>query len=205
MSVRYMIVILGAYLLGCSNMAVYLGKMKKVDLRAGGSGNPGTSNATLLMGWRAGILVGIHDIGKGVLAVLLARWLFPALEYADVTAGVACVLGHIFPVFMKFRGGKGLAAYIGMILALNWKFALIILAVLVIVTVLTDYIVVGTVTTVIASPVVLGFLTHSIILAVVLCVATAVIIYKHRDNYVRIWKGTEIGLSSAFKKDHRVK
>ena len=106
---------------------------------------------------------------------------------------------------MKFRGGKGLAAYIGMILALNWKFALIILAVLVIVTVLTDYIVVGTVTTVIASPVVLGFLTHSIILAVVLCVATAVIIYKHRDNYVRIWKGTEIGLSSAFKKDHRVK
>lgn len=205
MSVRYMIVILGAYLLGCSNMAVYLGKMKKVDLRAGGSGNPGTSNATLLMGWWAGILVGIHDIGKGVLAVLLARWLFPALEYADVAAGVACVLGHIFPVFMKFRGGKGLAAYIGMILALNWKFALIILAVLVIVTVLTDYIVVGTVTTVIASPVVLGFLTHSIILAVVLCVATAVIIYKHRENYVRIWKGTEIGLSSAFKKDHRVK
>lgn len=205
MSVRYMIVILGAYLLGCSNMAVYLGKLKKVDLRAGGSGNPGTSNATLLMGWRAGILVGIHDIGKGVLAVLLARWLFPALEYADVTAGVACVLGHIFPVFMKFRGGKGLAAYIGMILALNWKFALIILAVLVIVTVLTDYIVVGTVTTVTASPVVLGFLTHSIVLAVVLCVATAVIIYKHRDNYVRIWKGTEIGLSSAFKKDHRVK
>ena len=202
---RYMIVILGAYLLGCSNMAVYLGKMKKVDLRAGGSGNPGTSNATLLMGWWAGILVGIHDIGKGVLAVLLARWLFPALEYADVAAGVACVLGHIFPVFMKFRGGKGLAAYIGMILALNWKFALIILAVLVIVTVLTDYIVVGTVTTVIASPVVLGFLTHSIILAVVLCVATAVIIYKHRENYVRIWKGTEIGLSSAFKKDHRVK
>ena len=205
MSVRYMIVILGAYLLGCSNMAVYLGKMKKVDLRAGGSGNPGTSNATLLMGWRAGILVGIHDIGKGVLAVLLARWLFPALEYADVTAGVACVLGHIFPVFMKFRGGKGLAAYIGMILALNWKFALIILAVLVIVTVLTDYIVVGTVTTVIASPVVLGFLTHSIILVAILCVATAVILYKHRENYVRIWKGTEIGLSSAFKKEHRVK
>lgn len=202
---QYLIVILGAYLMGCSNMAVYLAKLKKVDLRAGGSGNPGTSNATLLMGWRAGILVGIHDIGKGVLAVLLVRWLFPALEYGDVAAGVACVLGHIFPVFMKFRGGKGLAAYIGMILALNWKFALIILAVLVIVTVITDYIVVGTVTTVIASPVVLGLLTHSIILAAVLCIATGVILYKHRENYVRIWKGTEIGLSSAFKKEHRVK
>ena len=205
MSVRYMIVILGAYLLGCSNMAVYLGKLKKVDLRAGGSGNPGTSNATLLMGWRAGILVGIHDIGKGVLAVLLARWLFPALEYADVTAGVACVLGHIFPVFMKFRGGKGLAAYIGMILALNWKFALIILAVLVIVTVLTDYIVVGTVTTVVAVPVALGLFSQSVILPVILCVATGVILYKHRENFVRLRNGTEIGLRSTAKGENRIK
>lgn len=200
----YILVILGAYLLGCSNMAVYLAKLKKVDL-SGGSGNPGTSNATLLMGWRAGILVGIHDIGKGILAVLLTRWLFPDLEHGDVAAGVACVLGHIFPVFMKFRGGKGFASYIGMTLALNWKFALIILAAVVIVTVITDYIVLGTVTTVVATPVVMGFLTHSIILVVILCVATSVILYKHRENYVRIWKGTEIGLSSAVKGKHRVK
>ena len=92
-----------------------------------------------------------------------------------------------------------------MTLALNWKFALIILAEVVIVTVITDYIVLGTVTTVVATPVVLGLLIHSVILVAILCVATAVILYKHRENYVRIWKGTEIGLSSAFKKDHRVK
>ena len=200
----YLLVVLGAYLMGCSNMAMYLAKLKKVDL-SGGSGNPGTSNATLLMGWRAGVIVGIHDIGKGVLAVLLARWLFPSLEYVGVAAGVACVLGHIFPVFMKFQGGKGFASYIGMTLALNWKFALIILVALVIVTVITDYIVVGTVTVVVTTPVVLGLLTHSLILVAILCVATAVILFKHRENYVRIWKGTEIGLSSAFKKDHRVK
>lgn len=200
----YAVVILCAYLLGCSNMAVYLAKLKKVDL-TGGSGNPGTSNATLLMGWRAGILVGIHDIGKGVLAVLMAEFLFPELSYIGAIAGVACVLGHIFPVFMKFRGGKGFASYLGMTLALNWKFALVILAVVVIVTLITDYIVVGTVTTVVAVPVVLGILTNSALLAVILCVATAVILYKHRENYVRIWKGTEIGLTSAFKKDHRVK
>ena len=200
----YAIAILGAYLLGCSNMAVYLAKRKRVNL-SGGSGNPGTSNAALLMGWRAGILVGIHDIGKGVLAVLLAELLFPDLAYIGAAAGVACVLGHIFPVFMKFRGGKGFASYLGMTLALNWKFALIILAVVVLVTVITDYIVVGTVTTVIAVPVTLGLLTHSMLLAVILWVATAVILYKHRENYVRIRKGTEIGLSSAFKGNHRVK
>ena len=200
----YALVILGAYLLGCSNMAVYLAKLKKVDL-GGGSGNPGTSNATLLMGWRAGILVGIHDIGKGVLAVLLAELIFPELAYIGAVSGVACVLGHIFPVFMKFKGGKGFAAYIGMTVALNWKFALIILAAVVIVTLITDYIVVGTVTTVVATPVTLGLLSHSWVLPVILCVATAVILYKHRENYVRIWKGTEIGLTSAFKGKHRVK
>ena len=200
----YALVILGAYLLGCSNMAVYLAKLKKVDL-GGGSGNPGTSNATLLMGWRAGILVGIHDIGKGVLAVLLAELIFPELAYIGAVSGVACVLGHIFPVFMKFKGGKGFAAYIGMTVALNWKFALIILAAVVIVTLITDYIVVGTVTAVVATPVTLGLLSHSWVLPVILCVATAVILYKHRENYVRIWKGTEIGLTSAFKGKHRVK
>lgn len=200
----YVLVILGAYLIGCSNMAVYLAKLKKVDL-SGGSGNPGTSNATLLMGWRAGILVGIHDIGKGVLAVLLAELIFPELAYIGAVAGVACVLGHIFPIFMRFKGGKGFASYIGMTLALNWKFALIILAAVVIVTLITDYIVVGTVTTVVSVPVALGIMSHSLWLPLILCIATAVILYKHRENYVRIWKGTEIGLTSAFKGKHRVK
>ena len=195
----YILAIFGAYLMGCSNMAMYLAKMKNVSL-SGGSGNPGTSNATLLMGWRAGIIVGIHDISKGLLAVLLAELIFPELAYIGAAAGVACVLGHMYPVFMKFRGGKGFASFLGMTLALNWKFALIIMAVLVIVTVITDYIVLGTVTTVVTTPVVLGILTHSMILVAIVCVATAVILYKHRENYVRIWKGTEIGLSAMFKK-----
>ena len=99
--VAYILTALVAYLMGCSNMALCLAKLKNVDIRDGGSGNPGTSNATLLMGWRAGVLVGIHDIGKGVLAVLLTNLLFPELEYGGVVAGVACVLGHIFPVLLQ--------------------------------------------------------------------------------------------------------
>ena len=158
----------------------------------------GVRTSTLLVGL-AGAIVGIHDIGKGVLAVLLAELLFPDLACIGAVAGVACVLGHIFPVFMKFRGGKGFASYLGMTLALNWKFALIILAIVVVVTLITDYIVVGTVTTVVSVPVAMGFLRHSVLLVAILCVATAVILYKHRENYVRIRKGTEIGLSSAFK------
>ena len=200
----YVIVIFAAYLLGCSNMAVYLAKWKKVDLK-NGSGNPGTSNATILMGWSAGVIVGIHDIGKAVLAVILAELIFPDLEFIGAAAGVACVLGHIFPFYMGFRGGKGFASYLGMTLALNWKFALIILAVVVIVTLVTDYIVVGTVTTVVTVPVVMGILPQSAVLAVILCVATAVILYKHRENFARMRNGTEIGLRSAAKGKHRAK
>ena len=195
----YILVIVGAYLLGCSNMALYISRIKKVDPRAGGSGNLGASNATALMGWRVGIVVAIHDIRKATLAVILARALFPDLVYIGATAGVACVLGHIFPFYLKFRGGKGFASYIGMTLALNWKLALVIMALVLLVTVITDYIVVGTTLTILSVPVYLGIAEHSIMLALILCIATVVILYKHRMNYVRIYNGTEIGLRSVAK------
>lgn len=201
----YILVIVGAYLLGCSNMALYISRIKKVDPRAGGSGNLGASNATALMGWRVGIVVAIHDIGKATLAVILARALFPDLVYIGAAAGVACVLGHIFPFYLKFRGGKGFASYIGMTLALNWKFALVIMALVLLVTVITDYIVVGTTLTILSVPVYLGIAEHSIMLALILCIATVVILYKHRMNYVRIYNGTEIGLRSVVKGKHRVR
>ena len=201
----YLIIILGAYLLGSSNLALYLFKWKKVDARNNGSGNLGASNATVLLGWSAGIAVAIHDIGKAAVSVILARILFPNLEYAGAAAGVACVLGHIFPFYLKFRGGKGFASYLGMTLALNWKFAIVILVLVGVAMVVTDYIVAGTTLTILSTPIYMGIITHNLILALILCIATAVIIYKHRENYVRIWNGTEIGLRSAAKGEHRVK
>lgn len=201
----YLLVIAVAYLLGCSNMALYISRWKKVDFRAGGSGNLGASNATALMGWRAGIAVAVHDIGKSALAVLLAKMLFPTLPYIGAIAGVASVLGHIFPFYLKFRGGKGFASYIGMTLALNWKLALAIMVLVLLVTVITDYIVVGTTLTILTVPTYMGVAEHSILLALILCIATVVIIYKHRMNYVRIYNGTEIGLRSVAKGKHRVK
>lgn len=201
----YVLVILMGYLLGSSNLAYFLSKLQKTDLTAGGSGNLGASNAVLLLGWKAGTAVAVHDAGKALLAVLLARILFPSLPHVGAVAGVASVLGHIFPFYLKSRGGKGFASYIGMTIALNWKLALIILALVVLVTILTDYIVVGTTTTILAVPVSLGIMNRSVALPLILLIATAVIVYKHRENYPRIWKGTEIGLRSAIRGDHRVK
>ena len=201
----YVMAALGAYALGCSNMALYLSKLHKVDFRGGGSGNLGASNATILMGWKAGILVAIHDAGKALLAVLLANLLFPDLPNVGAVAGIAAVLGHIFPAPLRFRGGKGFASYVGMTLALNWKFALVVLGIVVLVTVITDYIVVGTTTTVLMVPSYLGWAHHSFLLAGILLIGTLVILYKHRENYVRMANGTEIGLRSAAKGERRIK
>ena len=201
----YIVICIIGYLLGCSNMACYIAKAKGVELSSGGSGNPGASNAVILMGWRAGVLVAIHDIGKAVLAIVVAKLLFPNVEAVAEVAGTACVIGHIFPVFMKFKGGKGFASYIGMMLTLNWKVALIILAAVVLITLIFDYLVIGTTVTVISLPVYLFFASAGWLAVLIVCIASATIIFKHRLNYVRIWKGTEIGLRSTAKGEHRVK
>lgn len=201
----YLLCVLLGYLLGCSNMALYLGKLKHVDLRKGGSGNLGASNATLLLGWKAGIAVAAHDIGKAALAVVLAEILFPGYAYAGVTAGVASVVGHIFPFYLKFKGGKGFASYFGLTLAMNWKLALAVAVLVILVTLITDYIVLGTFSTIVAVPAYTALTTQNYILTAILCIGTLVIFYKHWENIGRLIRREEIGLRSAARGDHRVK
>ena len=202
---KYILVIALGYLLGCSNMAKYIAAMKKVDLSAGGSGNPGASNAVILMGWKAGVLVALHDIGKASLAVWLAQRFFPSLPYIGAIAGVASVLGHIFPFYLKFKGGKGFASFWGMTVALDWKLGLVLFVVGVAVTILTNYIVVGTVTVTLSSPIYLGVARQDWLLCAIVLLASVIIWYKHRENFVRIRNGTEIGFRSAAKGEHKIK
>lgn len=201
---QYLLAIILGYLLGCSSMAYYIGRFKKTDIRTAGSGNLGASNATVLFGWSAGVAVALHDIGKAVIAVIAAKWLFPQLEYAGAAAGVACVLGHIFPFYLGFRGGKGLASYFGMVLALNWKLALIVGAVIVLATLITDFISVGALSSIVVAPVYTFFTTHNLILVAILGVATVVMFLKHWENIIRIAKGQEIGLRRTAKGADRI-
>ena len=203
--IRYGLVLLLSYLIGCSSMALYVSKYKKVDLQKAGSGNLGASNTMIILGWKPAIIVGLHDIGKAVLAVVLAKLFCPDQLLVQAGAGVACVLGHMFPFYLRFKGGKGFASYLGMTLALNWKFALVVMVIVVIVTLISDYIVVGTVTTIVIVPAYMGYATRSLLLAAILCIATAVMLYKHRDNFSRILNGTEVGLRRANRGELRVK
>lgn len=199
----YVLTVLGGYLLGCSSMAYYVSRWKKVNLSTNGSGNLGASNTTILLGWRMGILVALHDIFKGAAAVLLAKWLLPDLTYAPVAAGCACVMGHMYPFYLKGKGGKGFASYMGMLLALDWRLGLALIGVSLLVTFLSDYIVVGTLTTVVVGPVWIGF-TQSWVSALIMLAVTAVIFYKHRENLHRILHGSEVGLRSTLKGEHRL-
>ncbi len=199
----YLLSVILGYLLGCSSMALYLSKWKGKDLRQGGSKNLGASNAAVLLGWGAGIAVALHDIGKALLAVVLARWLFPDLPYAGAAAGVASVMGHIFPFYLKFRGGKGLASFFGMTLGLDWRLALIVMAVVILATIITDYIVIGTFSTIVLVPSYTAIVSHNLALALILSIASVVIFLKHRENIGRILRREEIGLRSTLRGDHR--
>ena len=192
----YILIALLGYILGCSNMAYYISRLKKIDFRAGGSGNLGASNAMILAGWKAGILVALHDIGKATAAALLAEILFPTVSLAGAVAGVGAVFGHMFPFYLKFRGGKGFASYFGVALALNWRFALLLALALILITLISDYIVFSTMTAVVATPVYAAVTTGFPCALVLLC-ASAIIIWKHRENFVRLRNGTEIGLRRA--------
>lgn len=199
----YIIAIIGGYLLGCSSMSYYIARITNVNIKERGSKNYGASNTVALVGWKAGVLVALHDIGKAFLAVWLMRRLFPDTAYIGAVAGIASVLGHIFPFYLKFDGGKGFSSYMGMTLALNWRLALVLILLAVVVTLVTDYIVCGTMLTIFSVPTYLGYTARSWILAAILVLGSVVIFYKHRENLVRISNGTEMRFSGARKNKYK--
>lgn len=201
---QYLGIILFAYLIGCSSMSYYISKINKVDIKNKGSKNYGASNTVALIGWKAGILVAVHDIGKAVIAILLANYFYPTLAYAGIIAGVSCILGHIFPFYLHFDGGKGFASYMGMLLAVDWRIFIVLGIAVIIITLVTDYIVLATMTVMILTPICFTFMFGWPAGAIV-GFASLVIIYKHRANLVRIYKGTETGLRSAHKGELREK
>lgn len=204
MNPLYLLAAAIGYAFGCLNLAYFLARVRGFDIREKGSNNAGASNATITMGLKTGVAVGVHDIAKSCLAALLAGFLLPDLPYAAVVAGVAAVLGHIFPFYLRFRGGKGLASFLGLILALDWRFFLAAILVLLVITLVTDYIALGTFTAIVSFPAYL-FLRHmGMILVALVSVASAVILWKHMENIRRLAAGKEIGLRRAMSKKDKV-
>ena len=200
MWVPILIVVLVAYLLGSIPSSVWIGKIfYGIDVREHGSGNAGTTNTIRILGYKAGIPVFIIDALKGWFAVFLTKIVFgyfPTIEmpeYMSFVAAVAVVLGHIFPVFAGFRGGKGVATLLGVGFGLIPIPALIALGIFMVVLFSFGYVSLASITAAVTLPfVTYFFVMPEHILLLLLTVAVAIFVpITHRQNIKRLLSGTE--------------
>ena len=198
-----------AYLLGAVPFGYIAGRvLKGVDIRNYGSGNVGATNVLRTLGKVPGIVVLLLDMMKGVVAVTVVPWallkinggLLPiSIELLKVLCGVSAVAGHIWTVFLGFKGGKGVATTVGVFFGLTWISMLIAMAVFLVVVWTTRYISAGSILlgiTLLAANLMLGYPLEYIIMSGAL---TLLIVYTHRSNIRRLMNGTENKLGQAAK------
>ena len=204
----YIFVAIIAYCLGSISFSVLISKkMAGFDVREKGSKNAGSTNVLRTVGKRAALLTLICDILKGVIAVLIAVWLGSMFTSSDKAllvqiAGLAAVIGHTFPVFFKFKGGKGVATALGVLLITNWKIGLICLVFALVIMAITKIVSLGSLAAAVLFPILTIFIHDNYIAygnyLVFGVLMAALVIYNHRANVQRLAKGTENKLS--FKK-----
>jgi len=196
---NYVLSALIGYILGCFNFAYIIGRLKGIDIREKGTGNAGASNVFISMGKGFGVLTAALDILKGFLAVYICRRVFLS-AYCPYIGGVFAVIGHIFPFFMHFKGGKGFASYIGMCLGIDWRLGLGVMVLTVVITLITDYIALATLTTAFLVPVWLFYQGTPLRVLDMYAVLALIILWKHRANLTRMMNHEEKGLRGAMKK-----
>ncbi|MBR4470001.1 MAG: glycerol-3-phosphate acyltransferase [Erysipelotrichaceae bacterium] len=189
-----------SYLLGSFNTAYFISKAHGFDIRDRGSNNAGASNIKINLGWGAAVATGLGDMAKTIIAIKLCSYLFPDDPVIPFLAGAMSIVGHIFPFYMNFRGGKGFASYIGMLLAINWKLALIIMVLTVVLTFVTNYIAVATLSVATLVPIYYLYNKADTAVVAILFALTALIYYKHSINIRRIMNHEEIGFRDKKKK-----
>lgn len=180
------------YLLGSVSFAVLLVRaVAGKDIRSEGSGNAGATNVLRAYGKKLALLVALLDVAKGTAAVLLVR-LVTADPFWGAAAGVAAVLGHVFPVFYGFRGGKGVATAVGVFLVLAPLALLCSLAAFVAIVAATRYVSLGSIVAMTLLPPVAGLVFHAPRPVVTAAAVTAlVVLWKHLDNLKRLARGEE--------------
>lgn len=184
-----------SYFVGSFNLSYFLSKAHGYDIREHGSGNAGASNVVIMMGKKAGLIVAIVDIFKAYFVVSLTLNLFNCDPVMGCLSGTSAILGHIFPFYLGFRGGKGLATLGGTILALDPKVFAVLFVLAIIIAVVTNYICFVPVTMSVAFACIYGYMRQSLTVFLILMVAAVVMIYRHKENFQRIKNGTEARFS----------
>lgn len=190
------ILILFGYLLGSVPTGFILGWMAGVDVRKAGSGNVGATNVARVAGKRQGILTLIGDTAKGVVPVILALQMGANLT-TTVMAGAAAFVGHLYPVFLKFRGGKGVATALGVFVALAPVAALVLILMFIAIALSSRIVSVGSIATAMAAPLILWLFSYPPIVVGMAVFIAAAITLRHRSNIQRLLNGTEPRFGSA--------
>jgi acyl phosphate:glycerol-3-phosphate acyltransferase len=191
---------IAAYLLGSIPAAVWVGKwIHNIDVREHGSGNAGTTNVIRVLGWKTGLPVLIVDLAKGWLATMMPVFLNSAepgsaiMTNLQIVAGLISITGHIFPLFARFKGGKGVATMFGVLLALQPLLTVGCLGVFLFVLFLTGIVSVSSMTAGVAFPVFLFLLfdTPSLVFRIFSILIAIALLLTHRKNIGRLLKGEE--------------
>lgn len=189
------------YAIGNINPAYVVGLRRGYDIRKKGSGNAGATNLMILEGKKAGVFVMCFDISKAAMSVALARKFMTASKYSGEAAGAACVLGHMYPALMRFRGGKGLACLGGVILAFGVNDFLMTLFLESLLLMATRYLCFVPITGAIFYPIYHGIERGDWRSAAILATITLPMLSKHIENLERIKQGKELKLDFLWDKD----
>jgi len=190
------VAIIIGYGFGCFSTAYVVGKVNHIDIRSYGSGNAGTTNAMRTLGKKAGIITYIGDFLKAVIPIVLARFLIlsgnPDSDLICLILGLGVVLGHNYPVWLKFKGGKGIAVTSGVFIAVVPQIAVFALLLFVLTALLSKYISLASICAIIfAGTWMMIYYEFSLFYVIVIAGYIALALWQHRANIVRLFHGTE--------------
>lgn len=194
---RFILIAVIGYFLGNISSSYIVGKLgSNIDVREYGSGNLGTTNAYRVLGLKAGALVFIGDVIKGIIATVIGLLIVRDNSIGGLIGGITAVAGHNWPFLLEFKGGKGIATSFGTIIILFPKVALILLVVEVLIIVLTGYVSLGSVTVAILLPILAIAFRYDPWLIAGAFILAIMAIYRHKDNITRLLNGTENKITS---------
>ncbi|MCM3627437.1 glycerol-3-phosphate 1-O-acyltransferase PlsY [Paenibacillus glycanilyticus] len=183
-----------SYLLGSVSFSIVIARLVKgIDIREHGSGNAGATNTIRVLGKGPGLLCFVLDFGKGIAAVFIGRWLGldEGVDWTPAICGLAAIIGHNWPIYFNFKGGKGIATTIGALASLAFVPAIIAGVVTIIVIAITRYVSLGSLIFAALTPVLISIFYYSapvLTVSLILCVFAFV---RHRTNIVKLLQGTE--------------
>ncbi len=196
---RWFVIVILAYLLGSIQFGVLISRKKNIDIRSFGSKSTGTTNVFRVLGAKASLFTFLGDCVKGVVSALIGLWVMGRL--GACVCGFAVIIGHLFPVFEKFRGGKGVATTIGVCMVLNPILCLVLTVLAVIGVGIVRVVSVFSITAIALFSVINCFLCGGFVPEIILCLAILLLVlWAHRSNIRRIMDGTEFKNRLDFSK-----